>query len=440
MRADARTTCASGTPRAACSATDGEPFAARRPARPTTSASSATSACACATTGQTACARSSAVSSAIGARARAGRSPTPTTTACAAARACRAVRPTPASRRRTPTSSRPGPCAACWSCAPTARVERVLIEDARRHARGDRRRVPRRRRQTHSVAAGAVVVAGGALNTPRCCWRARGSRIRCIGRHLGFHPARLVVGYFDELQDAHIVYPITAHCAEFQRDEDGGFVVEAVTMQDPIGFAIASRTSAGPMWGAPLVEALRQYRHWTGLLAMVNDENNGTVCRRRRPRRVTPLPVPSEPAPTDRVRFSSPRGARGGGRRAVLSDRRARPTSRAAAGWAPTRRARSSTRTASRTRQAAVRRRRLGDPADAVGEPIADDHVAGEPARRVPDRRRATATSRGWRRERRRSRLGGWLPSLTANSAGAQRPDGSELQPRRSARNADQLG
>ena len=61
-----------------------------------------------------------------------------------------------------------------------------------------------------------------------------------------------------------MVYPITAHCAERRHDADGGYVVEAVTMQDPIGFATTLEDESGPMWGQPLVEALRRYRHWTG--------------------------------------------------------------------------------------------------------------------------------------------------------------------------------
>jgi choline dehydrogenase-like flavoprotein len=64
---------------------------------------------------------------------------------------------------------------------------------------------------------------------------------------------------------------------KFQRDEDGGFVIEASTVMDPIAFATTIRDESGPLWGAPLVEAMRAYRRWVGVLAMVNDENNGAV-------------------------------------------------------------------------------------------------------------------------------------------------------------------
>ncbi|HEX3803329.1 MAG TPA: GMC family oxidoreductase [Solirubrobacteraceae bacterium] len=130
-----------------------------------------------------------------------------------------------------------------------------------------------------------VVVAAGALGTPGILLR---SGIRelsghspsssLIGRNLGFHVARLVEGLFDEIQDAHAVYPITSHCMKFQRDADGGFIIEAATVQDPIGFAAALCDDRGvPVWGQELVELMRRYRYFTGLLTMVNDENTGTA-------------------------------------------------------------------------------------------------------------------------------------------------------------------
>ena len=156
------------------------------------------------------------------------------------------------------------------------RVERVVIEDGKargvEYANGDG--TPQR------VDAGAVVVAGGTLNTPQLLMRSGlpdSPSSRLVGRNLGFHPARLVYGLFDEPQDAHMVYPITAHAMAHQHDEDGGFVVEASTIQDPIGFATTLEDEDGPLWGQALVEAVRGFRHWIGLLAMVNDENNGRV-------------------------------------------------------------------------------------------------------------------------------------------------------------------
>jgi choline dehydrogenase-like flavoprotein len=138
--------------------------------------------------------------------------------------------------------------------------------------------------ERHTLEAGAVVVAAGALNTPQILIRsglveaARNSpSSEWIGRNLGLHPARLVYGRFGEPQDAHMVYPVTAHCMAHQHDEDGGFVVEATTIQDPIGFATAISDEYGPMWGERLVSAVRRYRHWNGILVLANDENNGRV-------------------------------------------------------------------------------------------------------------------------------------------------------------------
>ena len=110
------------------------------------------------------------------------------------------------------------------------------------------------------VDAGAVVVAAGTLNTPQLLLRSGlpdSPSSRLIGRNLGFHPARLVYGLFDEPQDAHMVYPITAHAMGHQHDEDGGFVIEATTIQDPIGFATTIEDENGPLWGAALVETVR---------------------------------------------------------------------------------------------------------------------------------------------------------------------------------------
>ena len=164
-----------------------------------------------------------------------------------------------------------------------AAVERVLVEgsDGARVATGVEYLDADGQRRT--VGAGAVVVAAGALNTPQLLIRSGltsdvSPSAASIGKHLGLHPVRLVYGLFDEPQDAHMVYPITAHCVKHQHDEDGGFVIEATTIQDPIAFATTLCDDSGPLWGPRLVEALRSFRHWVGVLAMVNDDNNSAVA------------------------------------------------------------------------------------------------------------------------------------------------------------------
>jgi choline dehydrogenase-like flavoprotein len=75
-----------------------------------------------------------------------------------------------------------------------------------------------------------------------------------------------------------MIYPISAHCMASQRDEDGGFIVEAATIQDPIGFAVMVADENGlPMWGRELSETVRSYRYFSGLLTMVTDENHGVA-------------------------------------------------------------------------------------------------------------------------------------------------------------------
>jgi choline dehydrogenase-like flavoprotein len=153
-----------------------------------------------------------------------------------------------------------------------ATVERILIEGSEATGIEYVDGVGER----HTVHAGVVVAAAGALNTPQLLSRS-GVASTSVGRHLGLHPVRLVYGLFDEPQDAHMVYPITGHCVQHQHDEEGGFVIEATTIQDPIAFATTLGDENGPLWGPRLVEAVRRFRHWIGFLAMANDDNNSAV-------------------------------------------------------------------------------------------------------------------------------------------------------------------
>jgi choline dehydrogenase-like flavoprotein len=65
---------------------------------------------------------------------------------------------------------------------------------------------------------------------------------------------------------------------DFQHDEEGGFVVEATTIQDPISFATTLCDESGLLWGERLVEAARGFRRWIGMLALSNDDNNSAVA------------------------------------------------------------------------------------------------------------------------------------------------------------------
>lgn len=134
-----------------------------------------------------------------------------------------------------------------------------------------------------TVEAPIVVVAGGALHTPRLLQLSGLNRLGTtasglIGQTLGLHTARMVQGDFTEIMDAHVVYPITAHCKEYAEDEAGGFVVEATTLLDPMSLAhnlvdLAHR----PLFGQPLIDAMNRYRHLAGLFMMTNDSNLGRV-------------------------------------------------------------------------------------------------------------------------------------------------------------------
>ena len=159
------------------------------------------------------------------------------------------------------------------ACAP---VDRVITADSPEGLRAAGVEYLDETGERRVVRAKVVVAAGGALNTPQLLRRS-GLQGDAVGRYLGLHPVRLVYGLFDEPQDAHMVYPISAHCMAHQHDEDGGFVIEATTIQDPISFATTLTDESGPLWGQRLVEAARGFRRWVGLLAMANDENTSAV-------------------------------------------------------------------------------------------------------------------------------------------------------------------
>ena len=126
------------------------------------------------------------------------------------------------------------------------------------------------------LRSGVREVAGGSASS------------ELIGKHLGFHAARLIAGLFDEVQDAHMVYPISSHCMKFQRDADGGFLVEAATIQDPIGFATGLCDEQGlPMWGEALVEVTRRLP----LRRELADDGQRRQQRDRLGRRVGPRPL-----------------------------------------------------------------------------------------------------------------------------------------------------
>jgi choline dehydrogenase-like flavoprotein len=191
--------------------------------------------------------------------------------------------PTNAGKSTLNTYIRPATVLSGLELEPGAFVRRVVIED-----RGDGPQATGVEWTDaggldRSASADVVVVAGGALGTPGILLRSgvrehagHSPSSELIGQTLGFHFGRLVEGIFDEVQDAHDVYPISAHSMQRMRDADGGYIIEAATIQDPIGFAIALCDEHDtPIWGQELVDVCKQYRYTTGLLAMVNDENNG---------------------------------------------------------------------------------------------------------------------------------------------------------------------
>ena len=86
-----------------------------------------------------------------------------------------------------------------------------------------------------------------------------------------------------------------------------------------------SRDEQGPFGGPRLVEAVRGFRNWIGLLALVNDENGSAVVVDEAGRRALRRRLPAGRDGANRcVARLQPPGARGCGREADLLDRGAR--------------------------------------------------------------------------------------------------------------------
>ena len=189
-----------------------------------------------------------------------------------------------------------------------------------------------------------------------------------------------------------MVYPITAHAMGHQHDEDGGFVIEATTIQDPIGFATTLEDENGPLWGTALVEAVREIPP-LGRSARDGERRQQRQRAARRERRgvvrgcvhTQSSASASTARSSSRARCSTAAGA-SSVRWTGLLTTHVQGTCRM--GSDPERSVVDRGRTVL-GRQAALRRRRLARPADALRQPVAHDHGPREPARRPPARRPA---------------------------------------------------
>lgn len=238
--------------------------------------------------------------------------------------------PTNAGKSTLNTYIRPATVLSGLELEPDAFVKRVVIEDRGAGPQATGVEWTDAGGSARAASADVVVVAGGALGTPGILLRSdvrehagHSPSSQMIGATLGFHFGRLIEGIFDEVQDAHDVYPITAHSMQRMRDADGGYIVEAATIQDPIGFAVALCDEHDtPIWGQELVDVCKQYRRTTGLLAMVNDENNGhcMVDQQGRDRYSFALSETERQRIADSVAFAQEVLRRAGARRIVQTN------------------------------------------------------------------------------------------------------------------------
>lgn len=133
----------------------------------------------------------------------------------------------------------------------------------------------RERRGDVTVYARVVVLAGSAVGSAAL---ALASRLPDphgqLGQNLRLHPGGVVAGRFEREIDAVHGIPQSFECTELLSfDEESDRRVWIVpAFAHPIGTA-----STLPGFGAPHMEAMREYRHLAVLTAMVHDETAGRV-------------------------------------------------------------------------------------------------------------------------------------------------------------------
>ena len=156
------------------------------------------------------------------------------------------------------------------------RVEEILTEGGKLAGVAgslldDRSGHPRAR---FEIRAPAVVLAAGAIHTPALLLAsglANGSGQ--VGRGLALHPLAASFARFDRLIDGFVGIPQSTYCDEFETLEDGsnGFLIEGI-------FAMPSLfASVCPSFGKQHRAIMEDYRYFSGMYAMIQDEGRGTV-------------------------------------------------------------------------------------------------------------------------------------------------------------------
>ncbi|MBI1747680.1 MAG: GMC family oxidoreductase [Acidobacteria bacterium] len=165
-----------------------------------------------------------------------------------------------------------------------ARAESVLTEPLknRRQARGVQGWIVDRNGKTGKrapipfhVQAKAVVLAGGAIQTPHLLFRSGlSTRNGQVGQNLYLHPNTKIIGLFDE--------PIEAWRGSIQGLQVDQFADEGCTFF--ITFLPPGIMAFGlPMHGEPAYEVMQQYRHLAHWGVLIEDTHSGAVLPARGP-------------------------------------------------------------------------------------------------------------------------------------------------------------
>lgn len=132
-----------------------------------------------------------------------------------------------------------------------------------------------RARGRFRVAADAVVLSAGAINSPHLLLAndlANGSGQ--VGRNLHLHPSVLVAGFYEDEIHGYRGIPQSFYVDEFidlEKDPDSGYVLMPV-----FGFPVATAAQL-PGFGREHWEIMRDYHRMVGILVLLHDQSSGTV-------------------------------------------------------------------------------------------------------------------------------------------------------------------
>jgi choline dehydrogenase-like flavoprotein len=154
-------------------------------------------------------------------------------------------------------------------------VERIVVEAGRARRVEGTVASGAGKRHAFRVAAEAVVLAAGAINSPQLLLRsgiANGNGQ--VGRNLHLHPSVLLSGVYEQDIYGYRGIPQSYYVDEFidlETDPESGYILMPV-----YGFPVMTATQL-PGFGAEHFAMMRDYHRTVGILVLMHDQSSGEV-------------------------------------------------------------------------------------------------------------------------------------------------------------------